>query len=150
MSKSLVRKALALAEEGLECSSNKKTTKQSTAVKDTSDLMPQHHKSVRHVGKKGSKVPKDVLKKRIGKLTVVEARKQLQNRTDNTDDNIRKLLLLSSANIGRQGNAKLVKRAQTGRYVVKAKEIVPKQKAEKSVFSEEDFRKFEEELQQLG
>lgn len=148
--------------------------------------MPLHHKSIQHVGKKGYKVAKEVLKKRTEKLTVVEARKQLQNRKDNTDENVKKLLLLSSANIGRPENGKvkivqlnrlfsndsansfssvrmidfvflfqfqLIKRAQTGRYVVKAKNLVQKRAKEdnkESVFSEEDFSKFEEELQRLG
>ncbi|XP_058818435.1 uncharacterized protein LOC131681583 [Topomyia yanbarensis] len=143
MSKSLVKKALALAEEELQASIRKKE-----ADKDNSDLTP-HHKSGRQIGKARSKIAKE-MKKRCGNLTVIEARKQLQNRKDNTDDNIRKLLLMSSTDIGREVSSKLVKRAQTGRYVVKADEVLERQDPTESVFSEEDFSKFEEELERLG
>ncbi|XP_053696470.1 uncharacterized protein LOC128743821 [Sabethes cyaneus] len=142
MSKTLARKALALAEEGLELSSKKKSV-QSSNSKD-SDLTTLHKKPIKHGDKWKSKP------KRVERLTVVEARKQLRNVKDSTDENIKKLLLLSSANIGHQATGKLVKRAQTGRYVVKAKELVPKKNKKESVFSEEDFAKFEEELKKLG
>lgn len=120
---------------------------------------------VRYVGKKGRKEAKDVLR-RASAMTVVEARKRILNRKDNTEDNVRKLLLLSSADIGEEAGAKvsslhelwtnriphnefplffqLIKRAQTGRYVVKADEL--RSKKDKSVFDEEDFEKFEREL----
>lgn len=100
---------------------------------------------VRYVGKKGHKEAKDVLR-RSESLTVMEARKRIQNRKDNTEDNVRKLLLLSSADIGEEAGAKLVKRAQTGRYVVKADEFLDKKESKESVFDEEDFKKFEQEL----
>ncbi|XP_055643624.1 uncharacterized protein LOC129779890 [Toxorhynchites rutilus septentrionalis] len=146
MSKSLAKKALALVEEGLLDSSKK-----SGPVKDKqqkgngSELIPQHHKMVRSVGKKGHKESKEVLR-RPKNLSVIEARKRIQNRKDNTEDNIRKLLLLSSANISNETSAKLFKRAQTGRYVVKADDIFEKEETEESVFNEEDFKNFEQEL----
>ncbi|XP_062551769.1 uncharacterized protein LOC134217030 [Armigeres subalbatus] len=145
MSKSLVKKALALVEEGLTDSKKSESTKDKKRKPDNSDIMPRHHKMVRYVGKRGHKKATDVLR-RPETLTVVEARKRINNRKDNTEDNVRKLLLLSSAKIGEEAGAKLVKRAQTGRYVVKADEFLSKKDTSKSVFDEEDFRKFEEEL----
>ncbi|XP_065085702.1 uncharacterized protein LOC135707748 [Ochlerotatus camptorhynchus] len=146
MSKSLVKKALALVEEGLSDSLKKKeTSKDNKRKSEESDIMPRHHKMVRYVGKKGRKEAKDVLR-RADALTVMEVRKRIQNRKDNTEDNVRKLLLLSSADIGEEAGAKLVKRAQTGRYVVKADEFRDKKDTSKSVFDEEDFEKFEQEL----
>ncbi|XP_029708605.1 uncharacterized protein LOC115255033 [Aedes albopictus] len=147
MSKSLVKKALALVEEGL--SDSKKKSETSTGKKrksDDSDIMPRHHKMVRYVGKKGRKEATDVLRRRPESLTVMEARKRIQNRKDNTEDNVRRLLLLSSANIGEETGAKLVKRAQTGRYVVTADEFMDKKGNKESAFDEEDFEKFEQEL----
>lgn len=108
--------------------------------------MPRHHKMVRYVGKKGRKEATDVLRRRPESLTVMEARKRIQNRKDNTEDNVRRLLLLSSANIGEETGAKLVKRAQTGRYVVTADEFMDKKDNKESAFDEEDFEKFEQEL----
>ncbi|EAT43867.1 AAEL004726-PA [Aedes aegypti] len=146
MSKSLVKKALALVEEGLSDAGKKSaTSKDKKRKSDDSDIMPRHHKMVRYVGKKGHKEAKDVLR-RSESLTVMEARKRIQNRKDNTEDNVRKLLLLSSADIGEEAGAKLVKRAQTGRYVVKADEFLDKKESKESVFDEEDFKKFEQEL----
>ncbi|XP_055592462.1 uncharacterized protein LOC129744107 [Uranotaenia lowii] len=147
MSKSLAKKALLLAEEGLDGVKLDAKIGKAHSRRNDSELIPQHHKMVKFVGKKGQKQAKELLKRPRNVTTVVEARKRLQNRKDNTEDNIRKLLLLSSAKIGDEASAKMIKRAQTGRYVVKATEFLPKkEKSKESAFTEDDFKMFEEEL----
>ncbi|EDS34261.1 conserved hypothetical protein [Culex quinquefasciatus] len=158
MSKALVKKALAVVEGGLLKNSpkNDTQTKDSSSKKRkpdaplaTPDLMPQHHKIIKYVGKRGKKEARELLR-RPESLTVGEARKRLQNRRNHTEENVQKLLLLSSAEIGREASAKMIKRAQTGRYVVKADEFLEKKKKEPaSAFTEEDFDNFAKELEEL-
>lgn len=139
MSKALVKKALAVVEEGLLKNSpkNDPQTKGEFRVLDgltqvtwipssfftlpadssskkrksdaplaTPDLMPQHHKIIKFVGKRGKKEARELLR-RPESLTVGEARKRLQNRRNHTEENVQKLLLLSSAEIGREASAKV-------------------------------------------
>uniref|UniRef100_A0A8D8NTG3 (northern house mosquito) hypothetical protein n=1 Tax=Culex pipiens TaxID=7175 RepID=A0A8D8NTG3_CULPI len=159
MSKALVKKALAVVEEGLlkNSSKNDPKTKEASSSKKrkpdaplaTPDLMPQHHKIIKYVGKRGKKEARELLR-RPESLTVGEARKRLQNRRNHTEENVRKLLLLSSAEIGQEASAKMIKRAQTGRYVVKSDEFLEKKKKEPaSAFTEEDFDNFAKELEEL-
>ncbi|XP_058447988.1 uncharacterized protein LOC131428234 [Malaya genurostris] len=143
MSKSLVKKALILAEEGLNCSEREKNKE------EKHNRMSSHQASLKKVGKRRHNISKEVSKQR-GNFTIMEARKMLQSRKDNTEDNIRKLLLLSSTGVEKNASAKLVKRAQTGRYVVEAKEFMTQQGQEQGVFSEEDFTAFEKELERIS
>ncbi|XP_013109630.1 active regulator of SIRT1-like [Stomoxys calcitrans] len=68
-------------------------------------------------------------------------RSQLISNDAKSEENIKRLLALSMNHINIKDAEKIVQRAHKGRYVDK---IIPKVEQE-SIFTEEDFRKFEEE-----
>ncbi|XP_053665877.1 uncharacterized protein LOC128715021 [Anopheles marshallii] len=165
MSKSLVKKAFALAEQELS-SSRRKTDEKATKRKASAlELIPRHQKLVQIVGKKGKKVEKDLVRRRE-KLTVTDVREELANRRDPTDDNVKKLLMLTSSNLDDVSRETIIKRARTGHYVSRVR--VPKSNRNKyasttvtddtdnqgaageSVFTEDDFANFAKELEKSG
>uniref|UniRef100_A0A182Y0D6 Uncharacterized protein n=1 Tax=Anopheles stephensi TaxID=30069 RepID=A0A182Y0D6_ANOST len=160
MSKSLVKKAFALAEQDLLASSSKNKTNDKATKRKASamELIPRHQQLVELVGKKGKKVEKDLIRRRE-KLTVTDVRKQIANRRDPTEDNIKKLLMLTTSNLDDVSRETILKRARTGHYVSRVR--VPKANRNKhgttmaeedeqggaaSVFTEEDFANFAKEL----
>ncbi|XP_035792339.1 uncharacterized protein LOC118466749 [Anopheles albimanus] len=170
MSKTLVKKALILAEETLPSSkplADDKTTKRKASALE---LIPRHQKLVELVGKKGQRVEKDLIRRRE-KVTVSDIRQQLANKRDPTEENVRRLLLLSSSTcrLDEETRKKILKRARTGCYVSKvklSKKAREEQKlkrasgkskgdsaapaAGESVFTEEDFESFARELEESG
>ncbi|XP_050078673.1 uncharacterized protein LOC126565530 [Anopheles maculipalpis] len=161
MSKSLVKKAFALAEQELASSSKHKADEKATKRKASAfELIPRHQQLVKLVGKKGNKVEKDLVRRRE-KLTVTDVRKQIANRRDPTDDNIKKLLMLTTSNLDDVSRETILKRARTGHYVSRVR--VPKTNRNKygstmseedeqgaanhSVFTDEDFANFAKELE---
>uniref|UniRef100_A0A182W6C3 Uncharacterized protein n=1 Tax=Anopheles minimus TaxID=112268 RepID=A0A182W6C3_9DIPT len=166
MSKSLVKKAFALATEQEKSSSKRKTDEKATKRKASAlELIPRHQKLVQLVGKKGKKVEKDMILRRE-KLTVTDVRKELANRRDPTDDNVKKLLMLTNSNLDDVSRETILKRARTGHYVSRVR--VPKSDRHKSnsakdmqdadnqdgaggsVFTEDDFANFAKELETSG
>uniref|UniRef100_A0A182M5R1 Palmitoyltransferase n=1 Tax=Anopheles culicifacies TaxID=139723 RepID=A0A182M5R1_9DIPT len=129
------------------------------------ELIPQHQKLVQLVGKKGKKVEKDMIRRRE-KLTVTDVRQQLANRRDPTEDNVKKLIMLTSFNLDDVSRETILKRARTGHYVSRVR--VPKGNRQKdgsandvqdtdnqdgageSVFTEDDFANFAKELEKSG
>ncbi|XP_050101619.1 uncharacterized protein LOC126581782 [Anopheles aquasalis] len=170
MSKTLVKKALALAEETLPSSkplADDKTTKRKASALE---LIPKHQKLVELVGKRGQRIEKDLIRRRE-KVTVSDIRQQLANKRDPTEENVRRLLLLSSSTcrLDEETRKKILKRAQTGCYVSKvrlSKEAREERKlkrasgkgkgdpatpaAGESVFTEDDFESFARELEESG
>uniref|UniRef100_A0A182K1X1 Uncharacterized protein n=1 Tax=Anopheles christyi TaxID=43041 RepID=A0A182K1X1_9DIPT len=165
MSKSLVKKAFALAEQELSASKSKEDDKATKRKASAMELIPRHQKLVQLVGKKGKKVEKDMIRRRE-KLTVTDVRRELANRRDPTDENIKKLLMFSRSSLDDVSRETILKRARTGRYVSRVR--VPKQDrldqtnrmadeevdgegAEgETVFTEEDFANFAKELEKSG
>uniref|UniRef100_A0A2M4AYJ8 Uncharacterized protein n=2 Tax=Anopheles triannulatus TaxID=58253 RepID=A0A2M4AYJ8_9DIPT len=169
MSKTLVKKAFLLAEESLPSSkplADDKTTKRKASALE---LIPKHQKLVELVGKKGQRIEKDLIRRRE-KVTVSDIRKQLASKRDPTEDNVQRLLLLSSTTcrLDEETRKKILKRAQTGCYVSKvnlskkARQELKLQRASRkskgdaapaageSVFTEEDFESFAKELEESG
>uniref|UniRef100_A0A182SRW2 Palmitoyltransferase n=1 Tax=Anopheles maculatus TaxID=74869 RepID=A0A182SRW2_9DIPT len=124
------------------------------------ELIPRHQQLVQLVGKKGKKVEKDLIRRRE-KLTVTDVRKQIANRRDPTDDNIKKLLMLTTSNLDDVSRETILKRARTGHYVSRVRvsktnrhkygttmaEDDEEGAADNSVFTEEDFANFAKELE---
>ncbi|KAL2738160.1 active regulator of SIRT1-like isoform X1 [Vespula maculifrons] len=79
---------------------------------------------------------------RSNKVTVYEAKKRLETKKDLMEENIQNLLLLSSNCLDQHTVNKVLKRAVKKRYIPKEKK---KAKQESTVFTEEDFKKFEQE-----
>ena len=75
------------------------------------------------------------------KLTVHEAKKHLESKVDPTEENVRKLLLLSSSHLDFETSEKLINRALTKSHPKKEKKREP----ESTAFTEEDFATFEKE-----
>lgn len=81
--------------------------------------------------------------KTVEKFTVKQAQNKINRSKDKTEENVQKLLKLDSAfKLNDDTTELLIKRARSGHYVI------PEQKRkddEESVFTSEDFAKFERE-----
>lgn len=76
------------------------------------------------------------------KFTVKQAQNRMKRSKDRTEENVRRLLALDrELKLNDETKELLIRRAQTGHYVI------PEQKKveEEDVFTEEDFAKFERE-----
>ncbi|XP_076656352.1 active regulator of SIRT1 isoform X2 [Halictus rubicundus] len=137
MSNSLVRK-------GLELLGYEKTLKQEkrkrkhTKYKGTLDLIPPKHRIL----SKNDKTDLGTILGRSSKVTVYETKKKLASEKDPTDENVQRLLMLSTNRIDSNVADKLLERAIKKRYIPKKEK--PKE-PEATVFTEEDFKKFEQE-----
>ncbi|EZA60535.1 hypothetical protein X777_14561 [Ooceraea biroi] len=76
--------------------------------------------------------------------TVYETQKHIAAQQDPTDDNIKRLLSLSSYSLKPETASNLLQRAVRERYKKKEKKKEP----EETIFTEEDFKKFEQEYQE--
>lgn len=76
-------------------------------------------------------------------LTVDQAKQNMKNKKDKTDDNLKKLLLMSSIKLDQDITDKLIRKAQNG-HNFEIQEVSDDK--EESIFTEEDFRNFEKEL----
>ncbi|XP_051174685.1 uncharacterized protein LOC127290253 [Leptopilina boulardi] len=130
MSNSLVQKSLDI----LNSEKVVKQGKVRRADKGILDLIPVNHR----LTSKRSKSRKDILK-RPNRVTVYEAKKQLEVKSDPTEENIKKLLSFGKTTIDFKTADKLLERALRKRYI--SKEEV--KETETTVFTEEDRKKFE-------
>lgn len=141
MSNSLVHKSLELL--GYEKDSQKeqrkrKRRKDIRRYKGVLDLIPTKHRIV----SKNDKTDLNTILERSSKTTVYETQKRLAIQKDPTDENVQRLLLLSS-NLINPGTAnKLLQRAVGKRYIKQQEKL---KESEETAFTEEDFKKFEQE-----
>ncbi|KAM7351579.1 uncharacterized protein ACRADG_004371 [Cochliomyia hominivorax] len=75
------------------------------------------------------------------KKNILDVKKELKSSNTKAEENIKRLLALSMNTVKVKDAEKIVQRAHKGRYVEK---VIPDVEQE-SIFTEEDFRKFEEE-----
>jgi len=77
------------------------------------------------------------------KKTIRDVQQKLKRKSSKAEENLQKLLMFnSSVNLDKDTTQKLIKRAQTQKYVIPE----PKAKEEEtSLFTDEDFMKFERE-----
>ncbi|KAJ8688232.1 hypothetical protein QAD02_024027 [Eretmocerus hayati] len=134
MSKSLVKKSLELVSDDLDVKKDKRKRRK---VKSSGalDLIPANHRLVT----KGKR--KDILQ-RSSEVTVYQAKKSLQSKVDPTEENVQRLLHLSNNRLDSEASEKLLNRARNRRYIVEEEKPVEE---ERTVFTEEDFKKFEAE-----
>ncbi|KAK2587691.1 hypothetical protein KPH14_003808 [Odynerus spinipes] len=136
MSNSLVRKSLELS--GYEDLKKEKKKKKQNGYKGALELIPAKHRII----SPKEKTNINIVLGRVSKTTVYEVKKQIESKQDNTEENVKNLLLLSSNRIDRKTVNKVLKRAAKKRHVAKEKKKV---KQETTAFTEEDFKKFEQE-----
>lgn len=81
--------------------------------------------------------------KKVEKPTVKQMQNKLKRVKDQTEENVKRLLALDSEmKIDEETKELMIKRAQTGHYVVRDKKL---QNSEEDIFTEDDFLKFEKE-----
>lgn len=137
MSNTLVRKGLELL--GYEkLSKQEKKKRKHVKYKGALDLIPAKHR----VLSKNDQTDLGTVLGRSSKVTVYETQKRLAVREDSVDKNVQRLLKLSTNRIDPNIANKLLTRATRKRYVPKIEK--PKER-ETTAFTEEDFKKFEEE-----
>lgn len=137
MSNSLVRKGLELLgyEETLK---QEKRKRKHTKYKGALDLIPPKHRIL----SRNDKTDLGTILGRSSKVTVYETKKKLATAKDPTDENVQRLLMLSTNRIDSKLADKLLDRAVKKRYIPKKEK--PKE-PEATAFTEEDFKKFEQE-----
>ncbi|CAK9806750.1 Active regulator of SIRT1 [Anthophora plagiata] len=137
MSNSLVRKGLELLGYEKSVKQEKKKRKH-IKYKGTLDLIPAKHRILF----KNAETDLGTILGRSSKVTVYETQKKLATQEDPTDKNVQRLLMLSTNRIDQETSSKLLDRAIKKRYIPKAQK--PKE-PETTAFTEEDFKKFEQE-----
>ncbi|KAF7991338.1 hypothetical protein HCN44_002900 [Aphidius gifuensis] len=135
MSASLVYASLDLVDADNNLNKDKK--KKSCKSRGALDLIPLNHRLTNN--KKGKKS----IIQRSSKINVHEAKKQIQQYKDPTNDNVQRLLLLSSSKINPDVSDKIIERALKRRII--KKEVKKVEEEVKTVFTEEDFQNFEAE-----
>ncbi|XP_075151555.1 uncharacterized protein LOC142225637 isoform X2 [Haematobia irritans] len=91
--------------------------------------------------RKKSSMNRDTQMKKQQRQNLQQVKSELISKDKKSEENIKRLLALSMNTINVKDAEKIVQRAHKGRYVNK---VIPKVEQE-SIFTEEDFRKFEEE-----
>ncbi|XP_074111579.1 uncharacterized protein LOC141535518 [Cotesia typhae] len=134
MSNSLLRASLEIINTGDDVKLDKKKKKKAN---DILGLIPANHRINKKIKKDSSVFTHN------RKVTINEARKKLADKKDLTEENIEKLLHLSSFSVNREVATKLIERAVSKRAVVEKEKI---KEEEATAFTEEDFAKFEEEF----
>lgn len=135
MSKFLVQKSLELLDFDKEVKQGK--VKKRKRDKGIFDLIPVNHRLTSN----RSKSNKNIVIERSSKLNINEAKKRLEAKSDPTEENIKKLLLLGNNRIDPETADRLIERAVKKRYLLKED---PKEE-ETTAFTEEDFKNFEKE-----
>ncbi|XP_011499012.1 PREDICTED: active regulator of SIRT1-like [Ceratosolen solmsi marchali] len=134
MSNSLVKKSLELLTFENDVVNDKSKKRKSTSA-GILDLIPTKHRLI-------SKDNKKVILKRSSTLTVADAKKKLETKSNRMEENIRKLLRLSNCKYDEEVMKKVIDRGVKKRYLTEEDKPVEE---EKTVFTEEDFQKFEAE-----
>ncbi|KZC13481.1 PREDICTED: active regulator of SIRT1-like [Dufourea novaeangliae] len=137
MSNSLVRKGLELLGYEKNIKQEKKKRKH-IKYKGTLDLIPTKHRIL----SKNDKTDLGTVLGRSSKVTIYETKKRLAAQEDPTNENVQRLLMLSSNHIDSNTTDKLLNRAVKKRYIPKKEK--PKE-PEVTAFTEEDFKMFEQE-----
>ncbi|XP_023012379.1 uncharacterized protein [Leptinotarsa decemlineata] len=140
MSTSLVRKSLSVVDPQFNVNSKKKRKNELFGL--NSDNKKILAKTYKKGGKKDSKV--NLLSKEK-KLTVSEAKKTYKSKEQILKENLRKLELIKTASkveIDEKTVKQIIERAVTRRPLTNTP---AKEKDQGTVFTEEDFKKFEEE-----
>ncbi|XP_029162146.1 uncharacterized protein LOC114933731 [Nylanderia fulva] len=143
MSKSLVHKSLELLnEKDLRKEQKKKKKRKDARYKGVLDLIPTKH---RIVSKQHEKTDFDTVLARSNKTTLYETQKCIAAQQDPTEKNVQRLLSLSKNHLNSETANKLLHRAIKKRYSQQQEK--PKE-SEQTAFTEEDFKKFEQEYLQ--
>ncbi|KAL9930839.1 uncharacterized protein ACN427_000117 isoform 1-T2 [Glossina fuscipes fuscipes] len=134
MSAKLLKQAIEIVEEDLQPIPNKKA-KQSKEATDARTRFKVH-------GKKHVTLQKQIVSGKHGeKKNIVAIREELKTNNKKAEENIKRLLALSMNSVKVKDAEKIVRHAHKGRYV---ENTLPNIEQE-SIFTEEDFRAFEEE-----
>ncbi|XP_030754791.1 active regulator of SIRT1-like [Sitophilus oryzae] len=140
MSAALVKQALEIVDPDFKTNNKASRRKNKT---DASSLFPEHHRIIGKSYKKGKK-------EKIGlgfekKLSVQEAKKQFKTKEQILKENLKKLEVIrenSKITLNKEQTKNIIERARTRRPIESRGK---KSKQPKSAFTDEDFKKFEEE-----
>ncbi|KAF7273792.1 uncharacterized protein LOC143205862 [Rhynchophorus ferrugineus] len=138
MSAALVKQALEVVDPDFKTKGSKNKKKS-----DVLALLPQHHKTIGKSYKKGKKEKVGLAFKK--KQTVQEAKKELKTKGQILKENLRKLELIKRNSIiilDKKHTQNIIERGRTKRPIERTEE---KRKKSKTVFTDEDFEKFEKE-----
>uniref|UniRef100_A0A1B0A4R6 Uncharacterized protein n=1 Tax=Glossina pallidipes TaxID=7398 RepID=A0A1B0A4R6_GLOPL len=134
MSAKLLKQAIEIVEEDLQPIPNKKAKQ----LKETTDKRTRF----KIQNKRQAILQKQTVSGKHGeKKNIVTIREELKTNNKKAEENIKRLLALSMNSVKVKDAERIVRRAHKGRYVEKT---LPKIEQE-SIFTEEDFRAFEEE-----
>ncbi|KAI4472199.1 active regulator of sirt1 [Holotrichia oblita] len=139
MSAALVRKSLALVDPSF----NAKARKKNGGV----DFLPNDKKFAKNIQKKRNKRKTTDLPSKTKKLTVKDLQHTLKSKNEILQRNLKKLELIKkicTIDLSTEVTSQLFERAVT-RRPVNLKSKKPQKKEEKTVFTEEDFKRFESE-----
>ncbi|XP_020278745.1 uncharacterized protein LOC109852211 [Pseudomyrmex gracilis] len=140
MSTSLVYKSLELS--GFEKDSHKaqkrKKKRKNIKYEGVWDLIPPKHR----IFSKNDETDPDIPLGRSSKITVYETQKHLASQEDPTEKNVQLLLSLCNNRLDPKTTSTLLHRAVGRRY---ARQQEKPKESEATAFTEEDFRKFEQE-----
>ncbi|EFA00824.1 hypothetical protein TcasGA2_TC003712 [Tribolium castaneum] len=142
MSSALVQKGLEIVDPDFRKQAKVKKSKNNT--KDVFNLIPDELKITKNISRKGRKEKTGVLST-SKKLTVLEAKKTFKSKDEILKENLKKLKEIKNVctiELDKETTEKIIQRAVTRRPV---KEKKKRKKAQTTVFTEEDFKKFEEE-----
>ncbi|XP_975978.3 active regulator of SIRT1 [Tribolium castaneum] len=142
MSSALVQKALEIVDPDFRKQAKVKKSKNNT--KDVFNLIPDKLKITKNISRKGRKEKTGVLST-SKKLTVLEAKKTFKSKDEILKENLKKLKEIKNVctiELDKETTEKIIQRAVTRRPV---KEKKKRKKTQTTVFTEEDFKKFEEE-----
>jgi len=138
MSAAIVRQALEIVDPDFKTKGPRKSKSNAFS------LFPEKYKIIGRVSKKGAKAEKIGLPVEK-KYTVQDAKKNLKTKQQRIAENLRKLELIqkhSRVVLDDHSTSNIIERAVTRRPI---KSQSKKSKDSKTAFTEEDFRRFEEE-----
>ncbi|XP_014471232.1 PREDICTED: active regulator of SIRT1-like [Dinoponera quadriceps] len=146
MSKSLLRKSLKLFaepnESGLHPGKKQKKKKRKDALyAGALELIPAKYRFT----SKEDKAAINAILGRSNRVTVEEVKKHLASQKDPTEENVQQLLSLKTNQLSSEMSNKLLQRAVKKQMKRKEKSKDKLNKPKETAFTEEDFKKFEQE-----
>ncbi|XP_055681885.1 active regulator of SIRT1-like [Lutzomyia longipalpis] len=134
MSSALLKKSLEIVEAS--------SSKGNSSKKKGKNFVPESHKIMKVVKKKGKIYKQNQIEGSGRKLTIRDVQRRMETSKERVERTVDKLLKLHSSALEDEDAEEIARRAKTGHYV-----LPPQQETVEpdSIFTEEDFKKFEED-----
>ncbi|GAB0095313.1 active regulator of SIRT1 [Sergentomyia squamirostris] len=134
MSTALLKKSLEILEDD--------APRKNFPNKRSKKMMPESHKLMKMVKKKGKKYKQNQIEGSSRKITVTDVRNHMKSAKDRMESTVKKILKLHSTPLEGDDVEEITRRSKAGHYVLPPR---PETTEPDSVFTEEDFKRFEEE-----